>query len=196
MKIILKEEVGRLGNAGDLVTVKDGYARNYLLPRNLAVRADQRNVKQFEHTKRALLARRSKLEESAKKSATVIEEVGRVVVTRSCGPEGKLFGSVTSKDIVAAFAERNIEVAKRWIGLQEPLKSLGDFDVEIKVGQGISATVKVSVEPDEIGAAAIAEFAAKQKELSSAAGKASAVDEGPAKRAGAKAAEEATEEQD
>ena len=90
MKVILREEVRALGNAGDLVTVKDGYARNYLLPRNLAVRADERNVKQLEHTKRAMLARRSKLEEAARGVAKHVEEVGRVVVTRACGPEGKL----------------------------------------------------------------------------------------------------------
>jgi large subunit ribosomal protein L9 len=162
MKVILREEVGTLGNAGDLVTVKDGYARNYLLPRNLAVRADQRNVKQREHTQRAMLARRSKLEESAQAAAKVIEEVGRVVVTRACGPEGKLFGSVNSRDIVAAFADRDIAVEKRWIILQEPYKALGDFDLEIRVGQGISASVKVSVEPDESSAAAITAFAAEK----------------------------------
>lgn len=162
MKVILREEVGTLGNAGDLVTVKDGYARNYLLPRQLAVRADERNVKELEHTKRAMLARRSKLEEVAKSSASAIEGVGRVVVTRACGPEGKLFGSVTSRDIVAAFNDRGIEIKKRWVALQEPLKALGDFDVDIKVGQGIVAGVKVCVEPDEASAASIAEFAAEQ----------------------------------
>jgi large subunit ribosomal protein L9 len=169
MKVILREEVGTLGNAGDLITVKDGYARNYLLPRNLAVRADQRNVKQLEHTQRAMLARRTKLEASAKAAAKVIEEVGRVVVTRSCGPEGKLFGSVTTRDIVAAFAEREISIEKRWLILQEPYKALGDFDLDIRVGQGIISTVKVSVEPDEASAAAITAFAAAAAEAAAAA---------------------------
>ena len=162
MKVILREEVGTLGNAGDMVTVKDGYARNYLLPRKLAVRADGRNVKQLEHTKRAMLARRTKLEEAARGVATRIEGIGRVVVTRACGPEGKLFGSVTSRDIVAAFSERDIVIEKRWLVLQEPFKALGDFDLPIRVGQGVDCSVKVSVEPDEASAAAIAAFAAQQ----------------------------------
>ena len=169
MKVILREEVGILGNAGDLITVKDGYARNYLLPRSLAVRADQRNVKQLEHTKRAMLSRRGKLEASAKAAAKVIEEVGRVVVTRSCGPEGKLFGSVSSRDIVAAFAERDIIVEKRRLILQEPYKALGDYDLTIRVGQGITCTVKVSVEPDEASAAAITSFAAAAASVSAVA---------------------------
>ncbi len=186
MKIILREEVGTLGNAGDLITVKDGYARNYLLPRKLAVRADQRNVKQLEHTKRAMLARRGKLEASAKAAAKVIEEVGRVVVTRSCGPEGKLFGSVTSRDIVAAFAERDITIEKRRLSLQEPYKALGDYDLTIRVGQGITSTVKVSVEPDEASAAAITAFAA------AAADAAAVADEASSAAADAGSADEAT----
>ena len=161
MKVILKEEVGTLGNAGDLVTVKDGYARNFLLPRNLAVRADERNVKQLEHTKRAMLARRAKLEEAARGIAKELDAVGRIVVTRSCGPEGKLFGSVTIRDIIAAFGERNINLEKRWVRLQEPYKSLGDYDLELRVGQGVVASIKVSVEPDEASAAAIAAHAAE-----------------------------------
>jgi len=169
MKVILREEVGTLGNAGDLITVKDGYARNYLLPRSLAVRADQRNVKQLEHTQRAMLARRGKLEASAKEVAKVIEDVGRVVVTRACGPEGKLFGSVTRRDIVAAFTDRDIVIEKRWLLLQEPFKALGDFDLEIRVGQGVTTMVKVSVEPDEASAAAITAFSAAAAEAAVAA---------------------------
>jgi len=177
MKVILREEVRALGNAGDLVTVKDGYARNYLLPRNLAVRADERNVKQLEHTKRAMLARRSKLEEAARGVAKHVEEVGRVVVTRACGPEGKLFGSVSSRDIVSAFAERDITIERRWVMLHEPFRALGDYDLEIRVGQGVSTNVKVSVEPDESSASAISAHAA---ELAAAAAAAEEEDTGAA----------------
>ena len=160
MKVILREEVETLGNAGDVVTVKDGYARNYLLPRKLAVRADERSVKQHEHVRRSMLTRRTRLEATAKKMAKTVEEVGRVVVTRACGAEGKLFGSVTTRDIAAAFAERGIELDRRAVQLNEPLKGLGDFDVTVKLGQGVHATVKVSVEPDEASAELIAQAAA------------------------------------
>ena len=160
MKVILREEVDALGNAGDIVNVKDGYARNYLLPRQLAVRADERNVKALEHVQRSMLARRTRLQDEAAKIAKAIEAAGRVVVTRTCGIEGKLFGSVTSKDIAAAFADREIQLDRRQIVLPEPLKSLGDFDVSVRVGQGMTGTIKVSVEPDAASAEAIAKAAA------------------------------------
>jgi large subunit ribosomal protein L9 len=166
MKVILREEVESLGNAGDVVTVKDGYARNYLLPRKLAVRADERNVKQHDHVRRSMLTRRSRLEATAKKKAKTVEEVGRVVVTRACGAEGKLFGSVTTRDIAAAFAERNIELDRRAVKLDEPLKGLGDFDVTVKLGQGVVATVKVSVEPDAASTELIAQAAAASQDNS------------------------------
>lgn len=160
MKVILREEVESLGNAGDVVTVKDGYASNYLLPRKLAVRADERSVKQHDHVRRAMLTRRTRLQATARKQAKTVEEVGRVVVTRACGVEGKLFGSVTTRDIAAAFAERGIELDRRAVQLSDSLKQLGDFDVSVKLGQGVSATVKVSVEPDEASAELIAQAAA------------------------------------
>jgi large subunit ribosomal protein L9 len=163
MKVILREEVDTLGNAGDVVVVKDGYARNYLFPRKLAMRADERNTKQLDHVKRAMLARRSRLADRAKKAAKTIEEVGRVVVTRSCGADGKLFGSVTTRDVAAAFAERGIELDRRDVQLTDALKMLGDFDVGIKLGQGVTATIKVSVEPDAASAELIAQAAAEAK---------------------------------
>ncbi len=156
MNVILSEEVDNLGNAGDVVNVKAGYARNFLLPRGLAVRADQRNVKAFEHQRRALEARRTKLAAVALEAAKGVEKVGRVVVNRACGVDGKLFGSVTSKDVADALAERGVTVAKRQVVLGGALKELGDFDVEVKLGQGVKATVKVSVEPDEASAEAMA----------------------------------------
>lgn len=161
MRVILREEVDNLGNAGDLVAVKDGFARNFLIPRGLAVRADERNVKQLEHTQRAMETRRKRLEDAAKGDQKAIEAVGRVVVTKNCGAEGKLFGSVTSADISSAFEARGIDITKRQVLLDEPLKQLGDFDVEIKLGQGMRATVKVSVEPDAASAELIAKHAAE-----------------------------------
>jgi len=111
-----------------------------------------------------MLARRGRLEASARKQAKTVEEVGRVVVTRACGAEGKLFGSVTTRDIAAAFAERGIELDRRAVQLADPLKQLGDFDVSVKLGQGVMATVKVSVEPDAASAELIAQAAAAAAE--------------------------------
>ena len=156
MNVILREEVDNLGNAGEVVTVKGGYARNYLLPRGLAVRADPRNVKAFEHQKRAMEARRSQLETLAREGAEAMERIGRVVVNRTCGPDGKLYGSVTSKDVTEALVARGVEVERRQVMLGGALKELGDYDVEVKLGQGIRATVKVSVEPDAASAEAMA----------------------------------------
>jgi large subunit ribosomal protein L9 len=159
MKVILREEVDNLGNAGDLVNVKPGFARNYLLPRQLAVRADEGNVKALEHQKRAMEARRKKLAAAAGQLQKQVEGVGRVVATRACGTDGRLFGSVTTADIAQMLAGKGVTVDKRHISLQEPLKHLGDFDVTLKLGQGTTATVKVSVEPDSASAEAIAEAA-------------------------------------
>jgi large subunit ribosomal protein L9 len=156
MNVILREEVDNLGNAGEVVTVKAGYARNYLLPRGLAVRADNRNVKAFEHQKRAMEARRGLLEATARDNAKGIEKVGRVVVNRACGVDGKLYGSVTNKDVTEALAARGVEISRKQILLGGALKELGDFDIEIKLGQGVRATVKVSVEPDAASAEAMA----------------------------------------
>ena len=164
MKVILSEEVDNLGNAGDLVVVKPGYARNFLFPRGLAVRADERNLRQLEHNKRVMEARRRRLEEVAQAAAKQVDKVGRVVVVRSCGSEGKLFGSVTTMDIAAALTEREVEVDRRQIKLSEPLKALGDYDVQIKLGQGVAVTLKVSVEPDAASAELIAKAAAAAAE--------------------------------
>jgi len=156
MEVILSEEVDKLGNAGDVVNVKPGYARNFLLPRGLAVRADKRNVKAFEHQRRALEARRTKLEAVAREVAKGVEKVGRVVVNRACGVDGKLYGSVTNKDVAEAMAEKGVELSRRQILLGGALKELGDFDVEVKLGQGVKVALKVSVEPDSASAEAMA----------------------------------------
>ena len=164
MKVILSAEVDNLGNAGDLVVVKPGYARNFLFPRGLAVRADELKLRQLEHSKRVMEARRRRLEDAAKADAKQVDKVGRVVVVRSCGAEGKLFGSVTSMDIAAALTEREVEVERRQIKLSEPLKALGDYDVDVKLGQGVAVTLKVSVEPDAASAELIAKAAAAAAE--------------------------------
>lgn len=169
MKVILREEVENLGNAGDLVNVKPGYARNYLFPRSLAVRANERNVAQLQHDQRAMEARRVKLLQEAKAASKQLDGVGRVVITKACGPEGKLFGSVTAADISGAFNERGVVVSKKQVALAESLRQLGDYDVAIKLGQGVTVEVKVSVEPDAASAELIAKAVADAAEAASAA---------------------------
>jgi len=172
MKVILREEVENLGNAGDLVSVKPGFARNFLFPRSLAIRADERNVKALEHSRKTMERRRSKLATEAEGFAKTITDVGRVVVTKSCGPEGKLFGSVTTSEIASLLGERGVVVERRQIALNDPLKALGDYDVEVKLGQGVVAKLVVSVEPDaasmELISRAAAEAASASAEVAEA----------------------------
>jgi len=200
MKVILKEEIDNLGNAGDLVMVKDGYARNYLIPRQLAIRADERNVKQLQHFQRALERRRTKLKAEAIELEKQVSGVGRIVEVRACGPDGKLFGSVTSKDLAEVLKERGVTIAKRQIVLIDPIKALGEHEVTVKLGQGHFATLQVCVEADETSAKAMAIFAeeaavaaaAAEREAAQAARRAKA----EAEEAAAVAAAEATEEPD
>jgi len=157
MKVILSAEIDKLGNAGDLVKVKDGYARNFLIPRGLAIRADERNVKQLQHNQRAMESRRVRLLADAESALKVVSSVGRIVVTKACGPDGKLFGSLTSRELCDLLAEREVQVDKRQVVLNEPLKALGEFEVKVKLGQGVLGTVEVTIEPDEASAKLMAE---------------------------------------
>lgn len=160
MKVILREEVDNLGNAGDVVNVKPGYARNFLFPRQLAVRADERNSKELVHLQRSLEARRARLAAQAQGLKKAVDGIGRVVITKACGAEGKLFGSVTKAELAEALAGKGVVVDRKSIGLDEPLKQLGDFDVSLKLGQGVATTIKVSVEPDAASAELLAKAAA------------------------------------
>ena len=144
MKLILKEDVENLGSIGAIVDVANGYGRNYLVPRNLAVVANPRNIKDFEHQKKNILAKAKKLRASAE---DIAEKISSILVTleAKAGEEDKLFGSVTSKDIAEAIALKGVEVDKRKIVLDEPIKRLGEYEVTVKVQQDVTATVKVVV---------------------------------------------------
>lgn len=144
MKLILKEDVVRLGQMGDLVDVADGYARNYLLPQKKATFATTRNVKLFEHEKRVVADQVRKERFSAEETARKIEALA-IRIPVKVGEEGKLFGSVTSKDIFEAVAAGGIEVDKRKILLDKPIKELGIFEVKIKIRADVTAQVKVEV---------------------------------------------------
>lgn len=144
MKLILREDVASLGRSGQLVTVKDGYGRNYLLPRKLAVLANEQNVRQLEHEKAVITARQAKLKGEAEQAAGKLSAVN-VTIRRKVGEQDKLFGSVTALDIAEALASQGQKVDRRHIHLPEPIKALGDYEVEIRLHHDVAAKVKVQV---------------------------------------------------
>jgi len=144
MKVILREDVKDLGEMGSIVEVKIGYGRNYLLPRNLAVEANPKNLRQFEHEKKNILVKASKVKQSMQDVADRISKM-TLTIEAQAGEEDKLFGSVTSKDIAEAIALQGVEVDKRKVILDEPIKRLGSYDVTVKVHKDVTATVKLEV---------------------------------------------------
>ncbi len=146
MEVILREDVPKLGRPGDVVKVKDGYARNFLLPRGLAVEANQRNLRAFEHERRLALRRREAKKQLALRYKEQIESSPLVIKARA-GEEGKLFGSVTNIDIERALRERGIEVDRRKIILPEPIKQLGEAVVPVRLDPEVEATLKLEVVP-------------------------------------------------
>ncbi|MEW6426524.1 MAG: 50S ribosomal protein L9 [Thermodesulfobacteriota bacterium] len=145
MEVILKETIDTLGQIGDIVKVKPGYARNYLLPRGLAVAASKGNLAIFEQQKAAIEARREKMRQEAQTLADKLKEQ-TIVIEQRVGAEDRLFGSVTTVDIAAKLADLGITVDKRMILLDEPIKSLGERTVTIKTGYQTSAPITVRVE--------------------------------------------------
>jgi large subunit ribosomal protein L9 len=144
MKIILKEDVKDLGAMGTVIDVANGYGRNYLIPRNLAVEANPKNIKQFEHQKNIILTKAKKVKMDADELANKLSAM-TIEIEVKAGEEDKLFGSVTSKDIAEAIAKQGIEIDKRKILLEEPIKRLGTYEVSIKMHQDVTATVNVEV---------------------------------------------------
>jgi large subunit ribosomal protein L9 len=144
VQVILSEEVANLGGPGDVVKVRAGYARNYLLPRNLAVEANPKNLRAFEHQKRLALLKREALQAKAVGLKERIEALTMVISARA-GDEGRLFGSVTNIDIERALREKGVEVERRRIVLAEPIKHLGDFTVPVKLGAEVDAQLKITV---------------------------------------------------
>ena len=142
--VILRENVDGLGTIGDVVSVKAGYARNYLLPQGLASVADSRNVKELDHQKRQLSR---KLEKATKDAEGVKARIEKVTCefTQRAGEEGKLFGSVTSMDLEAKLQEAGIEIPRKKIQLGEPIKTLGEHIVPVKLDAGVVAELKVVV---------------------------------------------------
>jgi len=146
MKVILIDEIRGLGTRGDVVNVKDGYARNYLLPKNLAREATPGNMKSVEQERKkwAMLAQKEK--EQASKAAEVVKGT-KIVVSKRVGEGGQLFGSVTSNEIADALTEKGFEVDKRRIELAHPIKTLGTHDVEVRLHKDVMAQIQVEVVP-------------------------------------------------
>ena len=146
MKVILIEELRGLGTRGDVVNVKDGYARNYLIPKNLAREATTGNLKSVEQERKkwALLAQKEK--DAAGKAAESVKGM-KIVVHKRVGENGQLFGSVTANEIADALTAKGVEVDKRRIELGHPIKNLGVHDVEVRLHRDVSAQIQVEVVP-------------------------------------------------
>ena len=149
MKLLLKVDVQGLGICGDEVEVKDGYGKNFLIPKGQAILAPPKNLKQFNHQKSIVQARLKKEKISAAAQAQEIEKV-TCVFKKKAGDNGKLFGAVTTQEISENLRSHGIELDRRKLQLQEPIKSLGDFDVSVKLHPEVTATIKITVAQEPI----------------------------------------------
>lgn len=148
VQLILREDVVNLGEAGDLVNVNPGYARNYLVPRGMATLATAANIHQLEHHKRVIdenLAKQRKDLESVRDRIQALS----LEVSAQAGEEGKLFGSITTQKIAELLADRGVELDRRKIALAEPIKELGEHEITIKLRREFTATVKLTVSAAE-----------------------------------------------
>lgn len=144
IKVLLKNDVPSLGTGGEVVRVRPGFARNFLLPRGLAVPATAGNLARVEDLKRQV-ASQAKAELEAANAAAAQIAGASVSIARAVGDEGKMYGSVTTKDIEDAFAAAGVKIDRKKIVLPEALKALGTFEVPIKLHSSVTATLKVNV---------------------------------------------------
>lgn len=148
MQIILQEDIEKLGRRGDVVTVKPGYARNFLLPRKLALEATGGNMKALERIRTALAKKTATELAAAQKQAELLNGVS-LSFTRKTGENDQMFGSVTSADISEALAAQNFKIDKRQVQLAEPIKIIGDYPVTIKVFRDVTAQIQIHVAKEE-----------------------------------------------
>ena len=148
MEVILKEDVANIGKIGEVVRVRDGYARNYLLPRGLVLLANKKNLKTFEHHKKVVADQKQKITREAQSVGQSINAVSLTIRMR-VGEEGKLFGSVTNIQIEKALKAQGLIVDRRKIQLEEPIKVTGDYDVPIRMTADLTVPLKVSVIPED-----------------------------------------------
>ena len=150
MEVVLKEDIFNLGKMGEVVRVKDGYARNYLLPRGLVLVANKKNLKGLEHDKRVIAAKKERTLSSAQSLSEKLSAVS-IRIPAKVGEEGKLFGSVTNLHIEKALSEMGHTVERRKIHLPEPIKNVGEYEVPIRLANDVTANIKVSVVSEEEG---------------------------------------------
>lgn len=148
VQVILKKDVADLGHAGDLVTVKPGYARNYLIPQGMAFLATEGNLRRFEEERRQIEQAADRERETATEMAGKLEGQSLTFKVRA-GEEGRLFGSVTSADIADSLAAEGLDVDRRIIRLEDPIKELGVYDVAIRLHADVEPTIKVWVVAEE-----------------------------------------------
>ena len=148
MEVILRQDVDELGLEGDVVKVAKGYARNYLIPQSMALEATEHNRKALEMQRKKIELRRVRVKEQAEE---VKAEMEKVVLTFSqkAGEEGKLYGSVTSMDVASQLKEQGIDIERRKIVLEKPIKELGEFQVDVKIYPEVTAAIKVVVKAEE-----------------------------------------------
>src|SRR5262245_49421944 len=144
MEVILQEDVENVGRIGDIVKVRNGYGRNYLLPRGLAVEANRRNLHLLEHQKRVVAAKKERTQKEAMSLSQKIAALSLVIPARA-GEEDRLFGSVTNQDIEKAIQAQGVTIDRRKILLEEPIKQLGTYTVPVNLGGDIRTTVTVQV---------------------------------------------------
>ncbi len=142
MQVILIEDVPHLGSMGDVVNVKPGYGRNYLIPRNLATLATKSSKRELEHELRVVAERRAKLKEAAMTTGNQLDGLS-ITIARRAGEDNRLFGSVTNRDLQAALADNGYEVERRRIMMNEPFKALGIYQIPVKLHADVTANVLV-----------------------------------------------------
>jgi len=150
LKIILTRDYEKLGNAGDIINVKDGFAKNFLIPNNIALFATRGNINQMEIVKKSLVKKEVKNIEDAKQVAALLTDF-KITFMVNSSPEGKLYGSITNKDIAEKILEeRKVDIDKKKIELVEHIKEVGEYDVEVKLYKDVKAEIKIAVISEDI----------------------------------------------
>ena len=147
MEVILKEDIANLGKIGEVVRVRDGYARNYLLPRGLVLMANKKNLKTFDHQKKLVADQKQKTMRQAQSAADQLTGIS-LVIPMKVGEEGRLFGSVTNIQIEKALKAKGLNVDRRKIHLDEPIKTVGDYEVPVRLAADLTVPLKLSVVSD------------------------------------------------
>jgi len=148
MKVILRRDMDEMGLEGAIINVKEGYARNYLIPQGFALVADKSNIKLIDMQKKKIEGKRLKAKEDAEKLVKDLESIV-ITISQKVGEEDKLYGSVTSMDIAGEIEKKGFAIDRKKIVLDKPIKTLGEFEVKVKLHPQVTATVKVVVTPGE-----------------------------------------------